>query len=104
MDIILFLVLFAILTVPHELGHFILAKLFGVKVFEYAIGFGPKLYEYKGKETKFVLRLIPIGGFVKMAGVDDLELPIEEEVPEERKFYKKAPWQRFLILFAGVLF
>jgi regulator of sigma E protease len=104
MSIILFLVLFAILTVPHELGHFVFAKLFRVKVFEYAIGFGPKLFEYKGKETNFVLRLIPIGGFVKMAGVDDLELPVEEEVPEERKFYKKAPWQRFLILFAGALF
>ncbi|MFN3698849.1 MAG: site-2 protease family protein, partial [Dictyoglomus sp.] len=50
MDLILFLILFAFLTVPHEFGHFIFAKIFGVKVYEYAIGFGPKILEYKGKE------------------------------------------------------
>lgn len=101
MDLILFLILFAFLTVPHEFGHFIFAKIFGVKVYEYAIGFGPKILEYKGKETRFVLRLIPIGGFVKMAGVD-INVP-EEEIPEDKKFTRKTPWQRFLILFAGSL-
>ncbi|MEN3011879.1 MAG: RIP metalloprotease RseP [Dictyoglomus thermophilum] len=101
MELILFLILFGLLTIPHEFGHFIFAKIFGVKVYEYAIGFGPKILEIKGKETRFVLRLIPIGGFVKMAGVDDINLPEFEEVPENRRFYRKAPWQRFLILFAG---
>ncbi|MGC9001794.1 MAG: RIP metalloprotease RseP [Dictyoglomus sp.] len=101
MDLIFFLILFALLTIPHEFGHFIFAKVFGVRVYEYAVGFGPKILEIKGRETKFVLRLIPIGGFVKMAGVDDINIPEVESVPEDRKFYKKAPWQRFLILFAG---
>lgn len=101
MDFILFLILFAVLTIPHEFGHFISAKFFGVKVYEYAIGFGPKLIEYKGKETRFVLRFIPFGGYVKMAGVDDINNPEGEEVPDDKKFTKKAPWQRFVILFSG---
>ncbi|HOL39721.1 MAG TPA: RIP metalloprotease RseP [Dictyoglomaceae bacterium] len=108
MTFLLFLILFALLTIPHEFGHFIFAKMFGVKVYEYAIGFGPKIFGYKGKETSFALRLIPIGGFVKMAGVDDLNtedlnIEPEEKIPEDRKFYNKPAWQRFFILFAGSL-
>lgn len=78
----------------HELGHFLIAKLFKVKVKEFAIGFGPAILKKQGKETKYVLRLIPLGGFVNLLG--------EEESSEEEGSYSKATrWKKILILFAG---
>ncbi|MEN2984099.1 MAG: RIP metalloprotease RseP [Dictyoglomaceae bacterium] len=95
------LLVFALLIIPHEFGHFIASRIFGVKVYEFSIGFGPKIFEVKGKKTKYVIRMIPLGGFVKMAGVDDLGE--EGLISNEEKFSNKAPWQRFLILFSGSL-
>lgn len=78
----------------HELGHFLVAKLFKVKVKEFAIGFGPVIWKKQGKETKYVIRLIPLGGFVNLLG--------EEETSEEDGSYSKAQrWKRILILLAG---
>ncbi|MCX7845753.1 MAG: RIP metalloprotease RseP [Dictyoglomaceae bacterium] len=95
------LLVFAILIIPHEFGHFIASRILGVKVYEFSIGFGPKIFEVKGKKTKYVIRMIPLGGFVRMAGMDDLG---EEAIAlEEEKFTNKAPWKRFLILFSGSL-
>ena len=65
---IIFLLGFLILI--HEAGHFCIAKLFKVKVHEFAIGFGPKVWTKQGKETKYELRLIPLGGFVRLEGED----------------------------------
>lgn len=89
---VIFLLGFLILI--HEGGHFLVAKLCKVKVNEFAIGFGPKIWEKQGKETKYALRLIPLGGFVNMEG---------EETPSDEKgsFSKACAWKKILIVFAG---
>lgn len=80
----------------HESGHFIVAKLCKVKVNEFAIGFGPKIWEKQGVETKYALRLIPLGGFVSMEG--------EEEYSEENGSFSKASVpRRVAIVAAGAM-
>lgn len=85
---------FGLLIFFHELGHFTFAKLFKVKVNEFAMGMGPTLFKFKKGETKYALRLFPIGGFVSMEGED-------EESENERAFCNKPAWQRFIIVAAG---
>lgn len=92
---ILFAVLlFGFLIAIHEFGHFITAKLSGVRVNEFAIGMGPQILKKKGKETEYSLRLFPVGGFCAMEGED-------EESDDPRSFSKAAFWKRCLILIAG---
>ncbi len=83
----------------HEAGHFFAAKAFGVYVIEFAIGFGPKLGSLKGRETRYTLRAIPFGGYVRMAGEDRRDT--DAEVPQERRLYGKPPWVRAVISLAG---
>ena len=90
---------FGLLIIFHELGHFLLAKAAGVKVHEFSIGFGPKLFGIPRKETAYNLRLFPLGGFVRMAGMD----PEEKDVDEERSFQKKPVILRMLIILSGPL-
>ena len=73
--ILLALFIFGILIFIHELGHFIAARLCGVKVLEFAIGMGPRIFSWKGKKsgTQYALRLFPIGGFVNMLGENGME-------------------------------
>ncbi len=78
----------------HEGGHFIVAKLCKVKVNEFALGFGPTIWKKQGKETKYALRLIPLGGFVSMEGE-------EEHSEEEGSFSKANVWKRIAIVAAG---
>ena len=91
------ILLFLILILIHEFGHFISAKLLGVRVNEFAIGFGPKLFSKQGKETKYSVNLIPMGGYCAMEGED-------EESGDERAFCNKAPWKRFIIVIMGAVF
>jgi len=91
---IIFLLGFLILI--HEGGHFVFAKLFKVKVKEFSIGFGPKIWDKQGKETKYTLRLIPLGGYVNMLGEE-----IRSE--EEGSFNKASIPKRMMILVAGGL-
>lgn len=88
---------FGLIIFIHEFGHFIFAKLFKVKVNEFALGMGPTIFKKQGKETKYALRLFPIGGFVSMEGE-------EEESEEEGSFSKKPVWQRMIIVSAGAIF
>ena len=87
----------------HELGHFLFAKYFGVRVEDFSIGFGPKILKYKKGDTTYSLSLIPLGGYVKMFGDNILE---KEEVPHHERvcaFTHKTKWQRFWIVFGGPL-
>ncbi len=87
---------FGLIIFIHEFGHFIFAKLFGVKVNEFAIGMGPTLFKKQGKETKYALRLLPFGGFVSMEG--------EEEKSEDgRAFCNQKVWKRMIIIAAGAV-
>lgn len=81
----------------HELGHFLAAKLMGVRVNEFAIGFGPTILRWGKKETQYSLRLLPLGGFCAMEGED-------ETSSDERAFCNKKPWRRFVITAAGAIF
>ncbi|NPB05847.1 MAG: RIP metalloprotease RseP [Aquificae bacterium] len=95
-----FLVLIGILVWVHELGHFTFAKLFGVKVEVFSIGFGPPIIQKRWGETVYQIALLPLGGYVKLYGEED----DEEARRDPRSFYAKPPWQRILIAAAGPLF
>ncbi|MCG9967772.1 RIP metalloprotease RseP [Pelotomaculum terephthalicicum JT] len=90
---------FGMLVIFHEFGHFSIAKLVGIKVHEFSLGFGPKLFGIPKGETSYNLRALPLGGFVRMAGMD----PNEEEADDERGFNKKTVGQRVAVIFAGPL-
>lgn len=94
MYIIMAILGFSLLIIVHELGHFMLAKLNGIKVEEFSIGMGPEVFSRKGKETQYSLRLFPIGGFVKMLGE-------EEDIDDERSFSSKSPLRRISVILAG---
>ena len=85
---------FGLIIFIHEFGHFIFAKLFGVKVNEFAIGMGPTILKKQGKETKYALRLFPFGGFVSMEGE-------EEKSEDKRAFCNQKVWKRMIIIAAG---
>ena len=92
--IIVGILLFGLLIAVHEWGHFITAKLLGVKVNEFAIGMGPALVSFQKGETQYSLRLLPVGGYCAMEGEDETN-------DDPRAFSNKAPWRRFIILAAG---
>lgn len=95
-NILLALLVFGIIIMIHELGHFVTAKVFGVKVHEFSIGMGPALFRFQGPETAYALRLIPMGGFVEMEGED-------EASDDPRAFSKQPAWKRIIIISAGAI-
>ncbi|HOL54274.1 MAG TPA: M50 family metallopeptidase, partial [bacterium] len=96
MSVLYFLILISILVLIHEYGHYIQAKLNGVKVYEFSIGFGPKAFSFERNGTMFSVRFLPIGGYVKLAGLDT-----DEPVEDELNFNKKSWFSKFLILASG---
>ena len=98
-----FVVVLGILIVVHELGHFLMARLAGVGVERFSIGFGPVLWRFRGKETEYCVSAIPMGGYVKMMGDD--ENPLEggkgATIDPAKAFNGKPLAARFLIVFAG---
>ena len=101
MTLIYFILMLGIIVFIHELGHFIWAKKSGVYCYEFSLGFGPKLFSFKRKndETLYCIRLIPVGGYVAMAGeeVDD-----DKSVPKNKKMYNKPWYKKLVIVLAGV--
>ncbi len=95
---LIMMVVFGVLIFIHEFGHFITARRFGVTIKEFAIGMGPTLFSWKSKkyDTKYALRLFPIGGFVSMVGED-------EESDDENAFCNKKVWKRMIIVVAGAV-
>ena len=126
MQIIVFILGLSLLITIHELGHFIVAKIFGVYCHEFSIGMGPAIFSKKKGETKYSVRWLPIGGYVSMAGEevnsendepkeelideDVTEEPIKEkneieeipDIPYERTINGIKAWKRFLVIGAGV--
>ena len=94
MVIVIAILAFGVLIAVHELGHFVAAKAFGVKVEEFSLGMGPLIFKKQGRETLYSLRLLPIGGFCAMEGED-------EEVESDRAFSSQKKWKRAIILVAG---
>ncbi|MEK9658000.1 MAG: RIP metalloprotease RseP [bacterium] len=82
----------------HELGHYLVARYVGVRVFEFSIGFGPKCFGKKLGNTHYFLRLFPVGGYVRLAGMDDTETV---SYPKEESYLNKSPKARMAIILAG---
>ncbi|AZR72380.1 RIP metalloprotease RseP [Anoxybacter fermentans] len=110
--LVTFVVVLGVLVFVHEFGHYIVAKWVGVRVEEFALGFGPKLFGYKKGETIYSLRIFPLGGFCKLTG----EFPHAEEelegeeldsyreaIQQGRALYQKSVFQRFWVIFTGPL-
>lgn len=100
MDLLYFVLFVSILIFIHEFGHFAFAKLFGVKVLTFSIGFGPKILKVRGKETEYCIGILPFGGFVKMLEEGKAR---EAILPEERHrtFESQNLWKRVVIVLAG---
>ena len=103
-DILILLLSLSVLVCLHELGHLLVAKAFNVYCAEYSIGMGPLLFKVKkpGQETQFSIRMLPIGGYVAMAGEGSEEIEEFKDVPKERFLTGVARWKRALIMVAGV--
>ncbi len=99
MGIIVALLVLSVLIFFHELGHFTAARLFGVQVDVFSIGFGKRLWTKKFGKTEWSLSAIPLGGYVKMKGQDDSDPTLKSSDPDS--YNAKAPWQRIIILLAG---
>lgn len=95
MNILIALLVIGIIVFLHELGHFLAAKTFKIPVSDFAVGMGPELISIQGEETNYALRLLPIGGYVNIEGMDyDSKL--------ENGFNMKPAWQKFIVLIAGI--
>src|SRR5207248_546416 len=94
----LVIVIFSLLVIVHESGHFITAKLAGIKVEQFSVGFGPQLFGWTRGETLYAIRTIPLGGFVKLAGMDG------SMDAGPRSFNAHPLWQRFMVIVAGSAF
>jgi regulator of sigma E protease len=81
----------------HEFGHYAVAKLLGVRVEQFAIGFGKRLIGFRKGETDYRINAIPLGGYVKMSG----ENPMDQHTDDPREFLNHSRWHRFLIAIAG---
>ncbi len=95
-----------ILVTVHELGHFLAAKLFGMRVEKFSVGFPPKVIGKQIGETEYVIGLTPLGGYVKIAGMVDESLDTEgmASEPQPWEFRAKPVWQRIIVITAGVIF
>src|SRR3989344_9373657 len=94
------LILLVILILGHEWGHFIAAKLLGIRVDEFGVGFPPKLYSKKWGETEYSLNLLPFGGFVRIHGEDELKKEISDP---KRSFSTQPFWKKAVVISSGVL-
>ncbi|HET9703378.1 MAG TPA: RIP metalloprotease RseP [Vicinamibacterales bacterium] len=92
-----FLFVLGVLVFIHELGHFLLCRWNGVRVITFSLGFGPKIFKVQRGDTEYCISVIPLGGYVKMAG----ENPDDGPTGRDDEFLSKSKWQRFQILIAG---
>ncbi len=97
---------FGILVAVHECGHFLFAKLFGIHAPTFSIGFGPQIYKKKIGGTEFCLSLLPLGGYVEIAGMEEIGQGEQNFAHDTShiSFRQKPYWQKFLVLLGGILF
>jgi len=95
----------SILVGVHEMGHLLFAKLFGMRVEQFSIGFPPKIWGFKYGETVYSIGAIPLGGFVKISGMIDESLDVKtmKEEPKPWEFRAKPAWQRLIVMIGGIL-
>lgn len=108
--ILVFVIILSVLVLIHELGHFLTAKKFGIKVEEFGFGFPPRIFGKKIGETIYSINLLPVGGFVKLYGEDDAGGGSLKKAKSEagtkdlkRAFFARPAWQRALVVLAGVI-
>lgn len=108
--IIVFVLIFSIVVISHELGHFLLAKKNGIHVVEFSVGMGPTILRHKGKETMYTLKLLPIGGACMFEGEDGITSEMDGEIEGQPKkevegtFQSASVWGRISTVFAGPFF
>ncbi|MCL6561710.1 MAG: M50 family metallopeptidase [Firmicutes bacterium] len=99
--LVAWILVFGVLVAVHEFGHFAMAKGMDMRVDEFSLGFGPALWATRRGETEYAVRLIPLGGYVRLAGMDRIG---EEVGPRDPRAFPERPlWQRFLVIGAGPL-
>ena len=108
MAIIVAILGFNLLIIVHELGHYLLAKAVGMKASKFSVGFGPAIFRVHGKETVFQFALIPVGGYVQLAGMgggqeSDVGQVISAQ-SDPRDYDRRPLWQRALVISAGPIF
>ena len=118
--LLVFILVLSVLVLIHELGHFLVAKIFKIKVEEFGFGFPPKVFGIRRGETLYTLNLFPFGGFVKLYGEDEAgggritngKLPVLADSPGKiengkldvsRAYFARPAWQRFMVVLAGVV-
>src|SRR5438874_13666128 len=92
-----FVIVIGFMVLIHEFGHYAVAKSLGVRVEQFAIGFGKRLFGFRRVETDYRINALPFGGYVKMSG----ENPMDERTGDPREFLSHPRWQRFIIAVAG---
>ncbi len=105
MVVLIFIIILAVLVLSHELGHFSVAKLFGIRVDEFGFGFPPKIFSFRYGETLYSINLLPFGGFVKIFGEDPTNEIINREHKDyKRSLYHKPRYVQASVIVAGVFF
>jgi len=99
MDFVYFVILVSSLIFVHELGHFLFAKAFGVKVLTFSLGFGPKILKLRGRETEYCISLLPLGGYVRMLEESKNDLVMPED--RKRTFESLSAFKRVIVVLAG---
>ncbi len=109
-SLIWFIIIFSIVVISHEFGHFIIARANGIRVKEFLVGLGPAIFKFGKKGTVFKICLLPLGGACVYEGMDELEsnpsasVPAEGEEPDRGLFNNARPWAKFATILAGPLF
>src|SRR5687768_14588241 len=101
MDLLYFVILVSSLIFVHELGHFMCAKAFGVKVLTFSLGFGPKIIRLRGRETEYCVGVLPLGGYVSMLERSKTDVVLPED--RHRTFESLALYKRIVVVLAGPL-
>ena len=98
------IIVLGLLIFFHELGHFLVARMFGIGVSTFSLGFGPKLFSFVSGKTEYRLSAVPLGGYVSLVGEADDEENVPDQFTPEEKFSGRPPWQRTLVVAAGPVF